>query len=239
MLGYTIIFGFVILCAWPWIMDGLRAVKIVSAEIDAGDGYFEVATISGTLNRQVKKSERISGQAIGRGTKIQIVGGDCKNLQDEVESEGGLINHIGRMVTKMKGKEITYPEAWKKCLADWLQAGADVDYILIEPEQSAWQRLVDLAREAEVNNWPGKLMPQRISNIANLDQPQIDYAERYRTYHFTLFHEPAMLWEEGNHPKGSHLAYNCRFRDNKSLNGAVLEDFASKFERLLALSQRE
>jgi hypothetical protein len=128
----------------------------------------------------------MKGIKLSAETKISIVGGRCKNIDDD-----------------------QYP--WLTRLKEWLETGATIHYLLIEATSESKEKLTKLSAE-----FPDKFQAFYIEDVSAIEDDETRrLADESRTTHFTLFDKPMLIWLEGFHPDGSKEAYNCEFVDQK------------------------
>ncbi len=97
---------------------------------------------------------------------------------------------------------------WTGDLMRWVELGAHVEYLLLNPGESAIARL---SREAEKSrDSEGSLHVIRLDANKAVKNEDAALLQRWQTFHFISFSDPKQLWVEQSHPAGS-VAHDCAY----------------------------
>lgn len=102
-------------------------------------------------------------------------------------------------------------DSWLPRIQNWLELGAKVQHLIIEPHPHTLKQLEYLRRK-----FPS-FRSYVVSDASKLTQKeQLEIAER-KDFHFTLFKNPNMLWLEERHSAGEPCAFNCEIVRDKHM----------------------
>lgn len=148
----------------------------------------------------------VSGMADLGGCRIQVFGGD------------------GAYINQQKGV------VWSDGLQDWVKKGLDVDYILLETDESTRKQCMGMMSKLNTdgNVHLRVMVAQKPDQGYPIDVRET--AEDLRTCHPTLLYGSDLgkraMWIEGDHQANSELAYDVCYVPP----GAMSEKWKAEFE---------
>ncbi|MCW2306220.1 hypothetical protein [Rhodobium gokarnense] len=121
-------------------------------------------------------------------------------------------------------------------LRDWIEKGAQVRYLLLEPNDS----VDDDGFRVLLEDYPNNFNISHINRAACRDVPNVEFLlEKYKTRHPTLLinGDRSAMWVEGYHQPQSVFAYNVKFVSPKALTDLderkEFNTYKEDFERLV------
>jgi len=149
-----------------------------------------------------------------------------EHIKDEIQDTTSI------QITGCDGPNITEPDyPWKDYMEDWLNSGVHIDYLLTEPSDEAIRLLKEI--HGNTKDAHGKLQlwiatetheTTSSKSHSSTEEQKVNQAwlKRIKRTHFVIFQNPAMLWLENDHPKGTTTADGCVFYGKNNPFGAAV-----------------
>lgn len=102
------------------------------------------------------------------------------------------------------------PDIWTERCKSWLEAGAQIKHIIVQPSE------LTQTRSSELQNHFAKFETFVIPSPKDIEDPKLqEYAYYIINSHITLWDNPRrqMAWLETTHHPKEKYAYNCEFID--------------------------
>lgn len=148
---------------------------------------------------------RLADKNVRRGTRIFVTGNDGPNLD---------------------GKKYA---GWIKTLRLWLERGAEINYLLLDPNPSI---LGHLRRSLSEKGW--KIRIYSVKKSLRVPSEMRQMLKDWRTTHFAVFENPPQFWLESRHKPSEVHAEDCYFFPRKIAEKSSLpKEYKERFELVL------
>jgi hypothetical protein len=126
------------------------------------------------------------------------------------------------------GANLSAPDyPWVRILKEWLDAGCDVTYLLLNPSPKSLEALAPLS----ITKTSGRLCVYGIDKSKAGSPRTLEMINQWRAFHFAIFEDPRQLWVECDHQPGDTKARDCYFFPEDVAKKPGLPDILkSKFE---------